>query len=173
MWKEYSVVFVFFHRQTSIVITLITLSSGTKIFLKMHIRTLNDDWNASRSAVGILRRVHSLAISAPVVDNSNLQNYLIFGVWEYANKYGIRNILRCSWFRYIYRSQSWGAFNIVGGRQGNCNLIQSMISWRWVWLRSIAFNWYWNNQTDTTFYAPSRPTAIDSCLSIWPVKFTR
>lgn len=66
----------FYHCQTSIVLILITLSSDTKIFLKMYRRTLNDDWNASRSAVGILRRVQSLAISAPVVDNSNLQNYL-------------------------------------------------------------------------------------------------
>ena len=35
--------------------------------------TLNEDWNVSLSLVGILNKVQSLAISAPVVDNSDLK----------------------------------------------------------------------------------------------------
>ena len=42
--------------------------------------TLNDDWKASRSTVGIRRRVQSLAISAPVVDKSALEERKVMNV---------------------------------------------------------------------------------------------
>ena len=44
--------------------------------LRYEVRTLKEAWKASRSAVGILNKVQSLAISAPVVDSSNLNKVI-------------------------------------------------------------------------------------------------
>ena len=43
------------------------------LYYILYIFTLNEDWNVSLSLVGILNKVQSLAISAPVVDNSDLK----------------------------------------------------------------------------------------------------
>ena len=48
--------------------------------ISIQLCTLNEAWKASRSAVGILSKVQSLAISAPVVDSSNLDEGDLFRI---------------------------------------------------------------------------------------------